>query len=63
MARTFGYGVGMAKQTEYPNRVITFLSDKQMVVLKKISAESYDVPISSLVRKAVDDFCQKEGKR
>jgi hypothetical protein len=56
------YSVGMAKQKENPNRVITFLTDKQMAVLKKISAAHYGAPMSALVRQAVEEFCQKHRK-
>jgi hypothetical protein len=51
----------MAKPKENPHRVVTFLSDKQMATLQKISAKNFNAPISSLVRKGVEEFCKKHG--
>jgi len=53
----------MAKPKENPHRIVTFLSDTQMAVLRKISARNYGTPISALVRKAVDEFCTRHGKK
>jgi hypothetical protein len=52
----------MSKPKVHPNRVIAFLTDKQMATLKKISAAGYGTPISALVRQAVEEFCQKKGR-
>jgi hypothetical protein len=52
----------MAKPKENPNRVVTFLSNRQMSVLQKVSDRSYGAPISALVRQAVDDFCKKQDE-
>jgi hypothetical protein len=49
----------MAKPKENPHRVVTFLSNWQMSLLRKISDQNYRAPISSLVRQAVQEFCQK----
>jgi hypothetical protein len=52
----------MAKPVENPNRVVTFLSNRQMSILKKLSDRSYGAPISALVRQAVEDFCNKQDE-
>jgi hypothetical protein len=55
--------VEMAKPTENPHRIVTFLSDRQMAVLKKISKANYGAPISALVRTAVEEFVEKKAKK
>jgi hypothetical protein len=51
----------MARPKENPHRVVTFLSDKHMATLQKISAKNFNAPISSLVRQGVDEFCKKHS--
>jgi len=51
------------RKSEFPHRVVTFLSDRQMNVLKKLSQVSYGTPISALVRRAVEEFCKKQEKK
>ena len=53
----------MAKPKENPHRIVTFLSDAQMDVLKRISKDNYDAPISSLVRRAVEEFVTRYAKK
>jgi len=55
--------MGMAKLKENPHRVVTFLGDKQMAALKRISADNMGAPISALVRRAVDVFIEREKKK
>jgi hypothetical protein len=51
----------MAKPEQNPNRVVTFLSDRELAILKKISERNMGVPISALIRRAVEEFCKKNG--
>jgi hypothetical protein len=53
----------MAKPKENPHRIVTFLSDRQMAVLKRMSKENYGAPISALVRTAVEEFVAKRAKK
>jgi len=53
----------VAKPKENPHRIVTFLSDRQMAGLKKISAQNYDAPISALVRTAVEEFVTRRSKK
>jgi hypothetical protein len=53
----------MAKPKENPHRVVTFLSDWQISVLRKISKKNYNAPISALVRESVQEFCTRHGKK
>ena len=55
--------VFMAKPKENPHRIVTFLSDRQMGVLKKISARNFNAPISALVRTAVEEFVARKEKK
>jgi len=53
----------MAKPKENPHRVVTFLNDRQMAALKKISAANFSAPVSALVRTAVNEFVMRKVKK
>jgi hypothetical protein len=53
----------VAKPKENPHRIVTFLNDRQMAVLKKISAANFNASISALVRTAVEEFVKRQSKK
>jgi hypothetical protein len=49
----------MPRPKKNPNRIVSFVSDEQVKDLKKISEENFGTPISSLVRRAIEEFILK----
>ena len=49
----------MSRPKKNPNRIVSFVSNEQMKDLRSISERNFGAPISSLVRRAIEEFITK----